>query len=149
VSLDLGCLPELDDTGIAALSSVAGLRHLKLDRCPLIRQAFTLPQCILRALRLHNAFVRQHYVPFSRVRHGVLCCRGHTLSKLQSLRWLESLSMTECPCITDSSLALLSEVLSIKTLNLNHCDKITDNGAPLNRVVTLCFTAHQLSLWSY
>ena len=58
VSLDLGCLPELDDTGIAALSSVAGLRHLKLDRCPLIRQAFTLPHFILHALRLHNASVR-------------------------------------------------------------------------------------------
>ncbi len=57
-----------------------------------------------------------------------VCCRGHTLSKLQGLQWLESLSMAECPCITDSSLASLSEVTSIRVLNLNHCDKITDNG---------------------
>lgn len=55
-------------------------------------------------------------------------CRGHTLSKLQSLVLLESLSMAECPCITDSSLASLSNVTSLRVLNMNHCDKITDNG---------------------
>ena len=39
VSLDLSCLPELNDRGVAALSSAVNLRHLKLDRCPLIRYA--------------------------------------------------------------------------------------------------------------
>lgn len=42
------------------------------------------------------------------------------------------MSMADCPCITDSSLAALSEVKSIKLLNLNHCDKITDNGELLH-----------------
>ena len=37
VNLDLSCLPELNDRGVAALSSAVNLRHLKLDRCPLIR----------------------------------------------------------------------------------------------------------------
>lgn len=74
------------------------------------------------------AHVRSTFLSIAELVMRSVSCRGHTLSKLQDLRWLESLSMAECPCITDSSLASLSEVTSIKVLNLNHCDKITDNG---------------------
>ena len=59
---------------------------------------------------------------------NTLFCRGHTLGELRTLKWLETLNMAECPCVTDSSLLSLSEVASIRVLNLDLCDKITDNG---------------------
>ena len=48
--------------------------------------------------------------------------------------------MAECPCITDASLASLSEVTSIRVLNLSHCDKVTDNGE------SFCLSAASLQL---
>ena len=59
---------------------------------------------------------------------SALSCRGHKLGELRSLKQLETLNMAECPCITDSSLLSLSEVASIRILNLDLCDKVTDNG---------------------
>ena len=68
----------------------------------------------------------------------ILSCRGHTLGELRTLKRLETLNMAECPCITDSSLLSLSEVASIRVLNLDLCDKITDNGE------LPCHSAHAL-----
>ena len=67
---------------------------------------------------------------------NTLSCRGHTLGELRTLTRLETLNMAECPCITDSSLLSLSEVASIEVLNLDLCDKITDNGE------RSCLSAH-------
>lgn len=114
-TLDLSHSPQLTDQGLLMLTNLPNLRIAKLDHCHTILGDGLVSFCVSTLLRdLSLSDCR------SLTDTGVL-----NVAHLQ----LENLNLDGCRCLTDTSVVAISQIGSMRRLDLGRCDFLTDEGS--------------------
>lgn len=114
-----------------AVSSIANLKNLDLDRCLILSESFTL----LTGLPLESLAIEPS--------QGV-CDTG--LSCIGKITTLKSLSLPSCDKCTDAGVAHLVQLENLEHLNFRYCSAITDKGAlSISKLAKLSWLDIQLS----